>query len=212
MASYLFLCGGREHKLTMSKYDAKLKACLNPYVFPNWRNAPFWSHEQRQPKRLSMGVAMEDLLTLLRRLEHEQSLLQFQYGLQRNGLPRRGWVNQIDCDVGGVRATALGGPGVCCVESRRLLKLDSEAIDELVATGMMRQDEAELARTWNTSIDVTKMLHDLRDMKPFCTDDGHTLQAVRRAHPTDIVGVVRGLVSFLESVDGEEFEVVYRGA
>ncbi|MBL8716912.1 MAG: hypothetical protein JNL79_13000 [Myxococcales bacterium] len=163
--------------------------------------------------QLARDVALDDAHALLSRLEADKALLPFDYTIQLEpaGTSRARAVRSVNVTVGGRGATATSGMAVATIDVMSLAWIDSEVAATLVAGRRMRPDEAESFRKWPGEVSVVEPLHDLRDMHPFVSDEGHTLQATRQSRATELPAVVASIVSFIEANECDQVEVAYLG-
>ena len=208
MDTYVYRCGEREHRLSVSTYDSHLLVLVNP--LPPWRAGVLASPGQGQVRHIPAHDLRDDALALLDRLDRDGSLLQFRYSLKvrsADGAVQQRGGGRLVCAFGGATVLAKAGPGFCALTTNATITLDEPTSERLVTERAMRHYEAaRLSETAPTAIRTT-VVHDLRDMRPVRLDDGRTLQAERRSHRTDIAADVRLLVEYLSRVSGDVVEV-----
>src|SRR5262245_33080520 len=198
MDTYVYRCGEREHRLSVSTYDSHLLALVNP--LPPWRAGVLASPSQGQVRHVPTHDLRDDALALLDRLDRDGPLLQFRYSLKVrsfDGAVQQRGGGRLVCAFGGASVHAKAGPGFCALTTSSMTTLDEPTSERLVSEHAMRPYEAaRLAGMAPTAVRTT-VVHDLRDMRPVRLDDGRTLQGERRSHRTDIAADVRLLVDYL---------------
>ena len=207
MDTYVYRCGERGHRLSVSTYDSHLLVLVNP--LPPWRAGVLASPGQDQVRHIPARDLRDDALALLDRLDRDGSLLQFRYSLKvrsSDGAVQRGG-GRLVCAFGGAPVLAKAGPGFCALTTNATITLDAAASERLVTERAMRHYEAARLSDMAPTAIRTTVVHDLRDMRPVRLDDGRILQAERRSHRTDIAADVRLLVEYLSSVSGDVVEV-----
>jgi len=208
MDTYVYRCGDREHRLSVSTYDSHLLALVNP--LPPWRAGVLASPGQGQVRHIPTPDLRDDAHALLGRLDRDGPLLQFRYSLKvrsSNGAVQERGGGRLLCAFGGAPVLAKAGPGFCALTTSSTITVDESTSERLVRELAMRQDEAaRLSGTAPAAVQAT-VVHDLRDMRPIRLDDGRTLQAERRSHRTDIDADVRLLVEYLSRLSGDVVEV-----
>jgi len=208
MDTYVYRCGEREHRLSVSTYDSHLLVLVNP--LPRWRAGVFASPGQGQVRHVPTRDLREDALALLDRLDRDGSLLQFRYSLKvlsSDGTVKERGGGRLLSAFGGTPVLAKAGPGFCALTTSSTITLDESTSEQLVRELAMRHDEATRLSGMAPTAVRTTVVHDLRDMRPVRLDDGRTLQAERRSHRTDIAADVRLLVEYLSRVSGDVVEV-----
>jgi predicted DNA-binding protein (UPF0251 family) len=208
MDTYVYRCGDREHRLSVSTYDSHLLVLVNQ--FPPWRAGILASPGQGQVRHIPTRDLRDDALALVGRLDRDGPLLQFRYSLKvrsSDGAVQERGGGRLLCAVGGTPVLAKAGPGFCALTTSSTIMLDESTSERLVQELAMRQDEAaRLAGMAPTTVQAA-VVHDLRDMRPIRLDDGRSLQAERRSHRTDIAADVRLLVEYLSRLSGDVVEV-----
>jgi hypothetical protein len=208
MDTYVYRCGEREHRLSVSTYDSHLVVLVNP--LPPWRAGVLASPGQGQVRHIPTHDLRDDARALLGRLDEEGSLLQFRYSLKvrsSDGAVQERGGGKLACAFGGTTVLAKAGPGFCALTTSAMVTLDEPTGQRLVTERAMRHYEARHLSDMAPTAIQTTVVHDLRDMRPVRLDDGRTLQAERRSHRTDIAADVRRLVEYLSRVSGDVVEV-----
>ena len=208
MDTYVYRCGEREHRLSVSTYDSHLLVLVNP--FPPWRAGVLASPGQGQVRHIPTPDLRDDAYALLGRLDRDGPLLQFRYSLKvrsSDGAVQERGGGRLLCAVGGTPVLAKAGPGFCALTTSSTITLDESTSERLVRELAMRHDEAARLSGMAPAAVQTTIVHDLRDMRPIRLDDGRSLQAERRSHRTDIAADVRLLVQYLSRVSGDVVEV-----
>lgn len=208
MDTYVYRCGEREHRLSVSTYDAHLLVLVNP--LPPWRAGVFASPGEGQVRHIPTPDLRDDAHALLGRLDRDGPLLQFRYSLKvrsSDGAVQERGGGRLLCAFGGTPVLAKAGPGFCALTTSSTITLDESTSERLVQELAMRHDEAVRLSAMAPAAAQTTIVRDLRDMRPIRLDDGRSLQAERRSHRTDIAADVRLLVEYLSRVSGDVVEV-----
>ena len=208
MDTYVYRCGNREHRLSVSTYDSHLLVLVNQ--FPPWRAGVLASPGQGQVRHIPTRDLRDDAHVLLGRLDRDGPLLQFRYSLKvrsSDGAVQERGGGRLLCAFGGTPVLAKAGPGFCALTTSSTITVDESTSERLVQELAMRQDEAARLSGMAPAAVQATVVHDLRDMRPIRLDDGRTLQAERRSHRTDIAADVRLLVEYLSRLSGAVVEV-----
>jgi hypothetical protein len=208
MDTYVYRCGDREHRFSISTYDSHLLVLVNP--FPPWRAGVLASPGQGQVRHIPTHDLRDDAHALLGRLERDGALLQFRYSLKvrsSDGSVQERGGGRLLCAFGGTPVLAKAGPGFSALTTSSMITLDESTSERLVRELAMRHDEAARLSGMTPAAVQSTVVHDLRDMRPIRLDDGRSLQAERRSHRTDIAADVRLLVEYLSRLSGDVVEV-----
>src|SRR5262245_28265904 len=208
MDTYVYRCGEREHRLSVSTYDSHLLALVNP--LPPWRAGVLASPGQGQVRHIPAPDLRDDAHALLGRLDRDGPLLQFRYSLKvrsSNGAVQERGGGRLLCAFGGTPVLAKAGPGFCALTTSSTITLDESTSEQLVRELAMPHDEAARLSGMAPAAVETTVVHDLRDMRPIRLDDGRSLQAERRSHRTDIAADVRILAEYLSGLSEDIVEV-----
>lgn len=213
MDRYRFKCGGVAHDVELSKFDSALLSGVRRYAHPAWRSGIFAAVRADESVYRPRAAALQDARVLLQHLEAEKALLPYDYSIRlvRAGTAGARTVRNTDLSFNGRRATATASAGLASVEVYSLQRIDGETADALVARGEMWPHEADVFHKWSMEVSMVEQLHDLRDLKPFVTDEGHTLQAVRKPHPTNLLTIVGSIVDFIAAHECDQVEVAFLG-
>lgn len=208
MDTYIYRCGQAEHRLPMSKYDAHLSVLLR--CFPPWRAGVFATHKQGHIERIPRGDFLADAHLFFELLDRTGASLQYRYSLKildaSGDVASRG-SGSFNGSFGGKSLIAKAGPGFCGLTDSKIIVLDNHAIEQLRATGEMRDYEAGRLSGLTCSAVLTTVVHDLRDMKPIVLDDGQAIHPERRSRHTDLPTRIRELVAFVSHAKGDSVEV-----